>query len=39
MTGREYLNQIRDTDLNIRCKEREIFKIRQEMNCKIKLNK
>ena len=26
MTGREYLNQIRDTDLNIRCKEREIFK-------------
>ena len=27
MTGREYLNQIRDTDLNIRCKEREIFRL------------
>ena len=31
MTGREYLNQIRDTDLNIRCKEREIFRIRQDI--------
>ena len=31
MTGREYLNQIRDTDLNIRCKEREIFRLRQDI--------
>ena len=31
MTGREYLNQIRDTDLNIRSKEREIFRIRQDI--------
>ena len=31
MTGREYLNQIRETDLNIRCKEREIFRIRQDI--------
>ena len=31
MTGRVYLNQIRDTDLNIRCKEREIFRIRQDI--------
>lgn len=31
MTGREYLIQIRDTDLNIRCKEREIFRLRQDI--------
>ena len=31
MTGREYLIQIRDTDLNIRCKEREIFRWRQDI--------
>lgn len=31
MTGREYLNQIRDTDLNIRCKEKEAFRLRQDI--------
>lgn len=31
MTGREYLNQIRDTDLNIKCKEREVFRLRQDI--------
>ena len=31
MTGREYLIQIRDTNLNIRCKEREIFRLRQDI--------
>ena len=31
MTGREYLIQIRDTDLNIRCKEIEIFRLRQDI--------
>lgn len=31
MTGREYLIQIRDTDLNIRCKEREIFRLQQDI--------
>lgn len=31
MTGREYLNQIRDTDLNIRCKEREVLRLQQDI--------
>ena len=31
MTGREYLIQIKDIDLNIRCKEREIFRLRQDI--------
>ena len=33
MTGREYLNQIRDTDLNIKRKEREVFRLRQDIMC------
>lgn len=33
MTGREYLNQIRDTDLNIKRKEREVFRLRQDILC------
>lgn len=31
MTGREYLNQIRDTDLNIKCKEREVLRLQQDI--------
>ena len=31
MTGREYLYLIRNTDLNIRCKEREVFRLRQDI--------
>lgn len=31
MTGKEYLNQIRDTDLNIKCKEREVLRLQQDI--------
>lgn len=31
MTGREYLNQIRDTDLNIKCKKREVLRLQQDI--------
>lgn len=31
MTGREYLNQIRETDLNIKCKEREVLRLQQDI--------